>query len=119
YYVIAESQLLPDASGRAQVRRRFWFNRSDQIRLARQEVFDDKTQLVTEVRYTNYIKLSAESNDLRPGVVTVLRPRDGYSAKISFLQESVEINPEDLPPTAFTLENKDQLPVTDLDKTAP
>lgn len=119
YYIIAESELLPNTTGRAQVRRRFWFDRTNQIKLARQEVFDDKAQLLTEIRYANYIKLSAESNELRPGVVTVLRPRDGYSAKISFLQESVEINPEDLPATAFTLENKDQLPVTDLDKSEP
>lgn len=119
YYVIAESELTPGAEGRARVRRRFWFDRAGQVRLARQELFDDKAQLVTEVRYTNFIKLSPESAELRPGVITVTRPRDGYAAKLTFLEEGVEINPQELPETAFVLENKDRLPVTDLDKQEP
>jgi hypothetical protein len=119
YYVIAESELTPGTDGRARVRRRFWFDRTNQVRLARQEIFDAQAQLVTEVRYSNYLKLSPENAELRPGVVTVLRPRDGYSAKLTFLEEGVEINPQDLPAAAFVLENKDRLPVTDLDKPEP
>lgn len=119
YYVIAELELAGDQPGRALRRRRFWFDRNNQAQLTRQEIFDDKGQLVTEVRYADFIKVSAESSELRPGSITVLRPRDGYSAKLTFLEESVEINPQDLPATAFVLENKDRLPVTDLDKPEP
>jgi hypothetical protein len=119
YYVIAESEMTSGTEGRARVRRRFWFDRTNQVRLARQEIFDAQAQLVTEARYSNYIKLSPESAEMRPGVVTVLRPRDGYSAKLTFLEEGVEINPQDLPAAAFVLENKDRLPITDLDKAEP
>lgn len=119
YYVIAESELIEGKPGRAQRTRRFWFDRSDEARLVRQEIFDEKGLLVTEVRYSSYMKLSPESAELRPGIVTVTRPRDSYTARLTFLPEGVEINPQDLPAAAFNLENKDQLPVTDLDKPEP
>src|SRR5439155_3757632 len=41
FYVISEAELSPTEQGSARVRRRFWFDRTDQqTRLARQQVFD-------------------------------------------------------------------------------
>lgn len=113
YYVVSELQENPN--GPASVRRRFWFGRSGKINLARQQLFDDKAKLVTEVHYSNYQKLSAERTELWPSVILVSRPHDGYAARFTFGDESFEVNPE-LPPTAFTLENKENLPLTNLDK---
>lgn len=113
YYVVSELQEKPN--GPASVRRRFWFGRTGQVNLVRQQLFDDKANLVTEVHYSNYQKLNAERTELWPSVILVSRPHDGYAARFTFGDESFEVNPE-LPPTAFTLENKENLPLTDLDK---
>lgn len=113
YYVISE--LLEKPNGPASVRRRFWFGRNSQVSLAKQQLFDERGDLVTEVYYSNYQKLNAERSELWPSVILVSRPHDGYAARFTFGSESFEVNPE-LPPTAFMLENKENLPLTDLDK---
>ncbi len=113
YYVVSE--LLGKPEGTARVQRRFWFGRSGQVSLARQQLFDERGNLATEVYYSNYQKLNAERPELWPSVILVSRPHDGYAARFTFGGESFEVNPE-LPPTAFTLENKENLPLTDLDK---
>lgn len=113
YYVISE--LLEKPNGPASVQRRFWFGRNNQVSLAKQQLFDERGDLVTEVYYSNYQKLNAERSELWPSVILVSRPHDGYAARFTFGSESFEVNPE-LPPTAFTLENKENLPLTDLDK---
>ena len=113
FYVISE--LETPSSGPARTRRRFWFDRNDKLQLAKQQLFDERGNLVTEVAYSAYQKLSGEQSELWPSVVQVSRPHDGYSARFTFSSESFEINP-DLPATAFVLENKENLPVLDLDK---
>lgn len=113
YYVVSELQEKPNVP--AIVRRRFWFGRTGQISLARQQLFDERGNLVTEVYYSNYQKLNAERPELWPSVILVSRPHDGYAARFTFGSESFEVNPE-LPPTAFSLDNKENLPLTDLDK---
>lgn len=113
YYVVSELQEKPN--GPAFVKRRFWFGRNGQVSLARQQLFDERGNLVTEVYYSNYQKLNAERSELWPSVILVSRPHDGYAARFTFGSESFEVNPE-LPPTAFALENKENLPLTDLDK---
>src|SRR5205085_5278205 len=99
----------------ASVQRRFWVGRNGQVNLARQQLFDERGNLVTEVYYSNYQKLNTERPELWPSVILVSRPHDGYAARFTFSSESFEVNPE-LPPTAFILENKENLPLTDLDK---
>lgn len=117
FYVLSEVELA--ASGQPSfVRRRFWFDRTSQLRFTRQQIFDNRGELATEVQYRDYKKLNADSQDLWPGVVTVNRPHDGYSARITLTEERFELNPE-LPATAFTLENVDGLPETNLDKDKP
>lgn len=114
YYVISELELL--GNGQARVKRRFWFDRSGQVRLSRQQLFDERGGVLTEVSYSNYQKLSAEQTGLWPSVVLISRPHDGYAARFTFSEDNFEINPNELPAAAFVLENKENLPVTDLDK---
>src|SRR5262245_24996117 len=113
FYVVSELEAV--GNGRARVRRRFWFDRNNQVQLAKQQLFDQRGELMTEVFYSNYQKLNAERAELWPSVVLISRPHDGYAARLTFSGDNFEINPE-LPAAAFVLENKENLPVTDLDK---
>jgi hypothetical protein len=115
YYVISELEASPEGMGASHVRRRFWFDRTNEARFARQQIFDPRGQLATEVQYSDYKKLNADSPALWPSVIWVNRPHDGYSARLNFNEEKFEINPE-LKSEAFTLENTEKLPETDLDK---
>jgi hypothetical protein len=123
YYVISELEVSPEGQGPARVRRRFWFDRANGARFARQQVFDQQGQIATEVQYSDYKKVNSGSPSgspsgseaAWPGVILVNRPHEGYMARLTFNDERFEINPE-LPPNAFTLENGEKLPQTDLDK---
>jgi hypothetical protein len=123
FYVISELEVSPEGQGPARVRRRFWFDRANGARFARQQVFDQQGLLATEVQYSDYKKLNSGSPSgspsgseaAWPGVILVNRPHEGYMARLTFIDEKFEINPE-LKPTAFTLENSENLRETDLDK---
>lgn len=115
FYVISEVEILPEGQGVSRVHRRFWFDRTNSVRFARQQIFDGKGELATEVRYTDFRRLSENSQDLWPSMIWVMRSHDGYSARLLFNEEKFEINPE-LPPNAFALENADKLPELNLDK---
>jgi hypothetical protein len=116
FYVVSEIEITDPAKSFGLLKRRFWFDRNDQLHLKRQQVFDDKGGLITDARYSNYTKLESDSQVLRPSVIEVRRPYDKYSAELHFLPDSTEFNVGDLPATAFMLENTQQLPETDLDK---
>ena len=116
FYIVSEMEITDTTKNIGVLKRRFWFDRTSQLQLKRQQVFDDKGKLITDVRYSNYMKLTPDSQVLRPSVIEVRRPYDKYSAELNFLAESTEFNLEDLPPTAFVLENDQKLPETDLDK---
>jgi len=123
FYVISELEVSPEGQGPARVRRRFWFDRVNGARFARQQIFDQQGQLATEVQYSVYQKLNAGSqpggpsgNEAAwPGVILVNRPHEGYMARLTFNDEKFEVNPQ-LKPAAFTLENSENLRETDLDK---
>ena len=112
FYVIAEVEL---GQGTSRIVRRFWFDRTNNSKFTRQQIFDVRGDLATEVTYTDYRKLSEESTDLWPSVILVSRPHDEYAARLLFSAEKFELNPE-LPAGAFMLENTEKLTETDLDK---
>src|SRR5215475_1425375 len=108
FYVISELEVSPEGQGPAHVRRRFWFDRANGARFARQQIFDQQGQLASEVLYSDYKKLNSDSQDAWPSVIWVNRPHEGYSARLTFNDEKFEINP-DLKQGAFTLENTEKL----------
>ncbi|MGH9935042.1 MAG: hypothetical protein ACREAM_02280, partial [Blastocatellia bacterium] len=115
FYVISEHEVPPEGVRPSRVHRRFWFDRANGARFARQQIFDQQGQLATEVLYSDYKKLNIDNQDAWPSVIWVNRPHEGYSARLTFSEEKFEIN-ADLPATTFTLENTEKLPETDLDK---
>jgi hypothetical protein len=115
FYVISEMELSTSGNEPSHVRRRFWFDRANRSLFSRQQIFDNKGLLVTEVLYTAFEKLSDESPALWPSVILVSRPHEGYSARLTFSVGRFEINPSNLTAQAFILENSESLPETDLD----
>jgi outer membrane lipoprotein-sorting protein len=131
FYVISELEASPEGQAPARVRRKFWFDRTNGARFARQQIFDNLGQLATEVQYSDYQKFNSgsQSNSQSaaqagngtgaeanwPGVIWVNRPHDGYNARLTFNGEKFQINPE-LKPAAFMLENTENFRETDLDK---
>ena len=117
FYVISEIELPGKGESVARLRRKFWFDRTNQSALARQQLYDAQGTLHTEVTYSNYKKLKETDATLWPSVIQVSRPHDNYQARLTFSEERFETNIE-LPPNAFLLENSEGLPETDLDKPA-
>lgn len=115
FYVISEMELSNVTDRPSRVRRRFWFDRANKSLFSRQQIFDNDGLLVTELLYSDFERLSAETTILWPAVILVSRPHDGYSARLTFSAGRFEINPSNLTAQAFTLENSESLPETDLD----
>ena len=112
YYLLDELQ--PGEGGSARLLRRFWFDRVNAIRLARQQTFSDQGALVTDVSYGES-KRFGEGNALMPAEVGLTRPQEHYKITITYqTPESVTMDRE-YPPEAFVLENKWGLREVDLD----
>jgi hypothetical protein len=116
FYVISELELPTETGRPARVLRRFWFDRTQNSQFARQQLLDARSQVVTEVRYLNFTRLSDEEETLWPGVIEVSRPKDGYIARLTFGAGEYKINPDFGSARPFLLENKEGLPETDLDQ---
>src|SRR5437868_2856777 len=82
--MVSDAELSPTEQGSARVRRRFWFDRTDQTRLTRQQIFDERGLIATEVHYSGYTNLST-ANVEWPSIFFVMRPRDSYSVRLTFL----------------------------------
>jgi hypothetical protein len=112
YYLLDELQ--SGDSGSALLLRRFWFDRVNGVRLARQQTFSEKGTLVTDVSYGESKKFG-DSNALMPVQVGLTRPQDHYKIMITYqAPESVTVD-HDYPPEVFVLENKWGLREVDLD----
>ena len=113
YYLLDE--LEQTQNGDLLLRRRFWFDRVGEIRLARLQTYDDRGSLVTDVAYFSEKPFGPGPTANLPSRVEITRPQDQYKLSITYQDPtSVELN-KDYPPTAFVLENKWQLPEVDLD----
>ncbi len=114
YYTLDE--LAPAGIGRARLLRRFWFDRSEQLRLTRVQTYDEQGQLITDVVYKNPRPFGADAKYVLPADIELTRPQDRYSIRISY-QAPAEVK-VDQPYDAdiFALVNKSNLPEVDLDK---
>lgn len=115
YYLLDE--LRKNADGSLTVVRRFWFDRVGMIRLARQQIFDEKGEIDSDIVYGNEGNLS-ENGEYKnlPLQIEVTRPKEKYKMRLTYQSpESVTIG-KTYNPDVFVLKNSWNLPEVDLDQ---
>ena len=115
YYLLDE--LHKNADGSLSITRRFWFDRVGGIRLARQQIFDQKGEIESDIVYGNTGNLS-ESSDYAnlPLRIEVTRPKEKYKMSLTYQSPASVSIGKKYPSTAFVLENSWGLEEVDLDK---
>ena len=115
YYLLDE--FTKGTNGELIISRRFWFDRVGGIRLARQQIFDAKGEIESDITYGAEGNLTDTADYTRlPLEIVVTRPQEKYSMKLTYqTPETVTIGKR-YPPTAFVLENSWGLEEVDLDK---
>lgn len=115
YYFLDEFR--KNADGSLMISRRFWFDRVGRIRLARQQIFDDKGEIESDIIYGNEGNLAGDPAYAKlPLRIEVTRPKEKYKMSLTYqTPESVTIG-KTYPLTAFVLQNSWKLPEVDLDK---
>lgn len=115
YYLLDEFS--KNASGEMVISRRFWFDRVGGIRLARQQLFDARGEIDSDIIYgaEGNLTTTGEYNRL-PLQISVTRPQEKYSMRLTYqTPEDVTIG-KTYPATAFVLQNTWELEEVDLDK---
>lgn len=115
YYLLDE--FIKGSNGELKINRRFWFDRVGGIRLARQQLFDEKGEIESDIIYGKEGSLGAsgEYSNL-PLRIQVTRPKEKYTMSLTYQSpESVSIG-KNYPTTAFELKNTWGLEEVDLDK---
>jgi hypothetical protein len=115
YYLLDEFAKVAD--GTLAIRRRFWFDRVAGIRLARQQIFDEKGEIESDIVYGKEGKLTPSGDYANlPLEIQVTRPKEKYSMKLTYQHpELVEIG-ETYKDSAFLLKNTWNLEEVDLDQ---
>jgi hypothetical protein len=115
YYLLDE--FVKDANGELKITRRFWFDRVVSIRLARQQLFDTKGEIESDIIYGQEGNLTktGEYNNL-PLRITVTRPKDKYTMSLTYKSPESVVIGKTYPATAFDLQNTRGLEEVDLDK---
>jgi len=115
YYLLDE--FARGSDGTMKITRRFWFDRVGKIRLARQQIFDAKGEISSDIIYGREGDLTSTGDYKNlPLEISVTRPQEKYSMRLRYqTPEDVTIG-QTFPPTAFVLQNTWELEVLDLDK---
>jgi outer membrane murein-binding lipoprotein Lpp len=115
YYLLDEFS--KSAQGGLIIARRFWFDRVGGIRLARQQIFDAKGEIESDIVYGVEGNLTSSPDYARlPLQIVVTRPQEKYSMRLTYkTPEDVTIG-KTYPAAAFVLQNSWELEEVDLDK---
>ena len=115
YYLLDEFRR--GDSGELKITRRFWFDRVGGIRLARQQIFDRKGEIESDITYGREGNLTATGEYARlPLQILVTRPQEKYSMRLTYQSpEQVTIG-KTYKESVFVLENTWGLEEVDLDK---
>lgn len=117
YYFLDE--FAKNADGSLRITRRFWFDRVGGIRLARQQIFDDKSTIDSDIIYGSEGNLSDNASYKNlPLRIEVTRPKERYKMSLTYqTPETVSVG-KTYNPDVFVLKNTWNLPEVDLDKRA-
>jgi outer membrane murein-binding lipoprotein Lpp len=115
YYLLDE--FARGTNGELVISRRFWFDRVGGIRLARQQIFDARGEIESDIVYGAEGNLTNTGEYTRlPLQIIVTRPQEKYSMKLTYqTPEAVTIG-KTYPAAAFVLQNTWELEEVDLDK---
>lgn len=115
YYLLDELRKSDD--GGLVITRRFWFDRVGGIRLARQQIFDVKGEIESDIVYgaTGNLTDTGEYNGL-PLRIEVARPKEKYKMSLTYQSPETVTIGKTYDPDVFVLTNQWNLPEVDLDK---
>ena len=115
YYLLDE--LRKNEDGSLTLSRRFWFDRVGGIRLARQQIFDEKGEIDSDITYGKAGNLteSSEYNNL-PLRIEVTRPKEKYKMSLTYQTPGLVSIGKTYPAQAFVLQNSWDLQEVDLDQ---
>lgn len=115
YYLLDE--FAKGANGELVISRRFWFDRVGGIRLARQQIFDAKGEIESDIVYGAEGNLTNTGEYTRlPLQIIVTRPQEKYAMKLTYQTPQEVTIGKTYPSAAFVLENSWELQEVDLDK---
>lgn len=114
YYLLDE--LAPDGNIEVKLLRRFWFDRSETLRLARLQTYDTAGQLVTDVLYKNPQSFGDTQTVSLPTRLELTRPQERYAIRITYQTPAEVVINRSYEAQAFVLQNQWELPEVDLDK---
>jgi hypothetical protein len=77
---------IKNQNGRLVLFRNIWFDRVN-LRVIRQEIFDEDGDIISDTRYDNYDKVQGIQF---PKLITIMRPKEEYGVKLTVLK--VDIN---------------------------
>ncbi len=114
YYLLDE--FVRDGDGSDRVKRRFWFDRVGGVNLARQQIFDSKGEIESDIIYGKVGSITKNGRYQMPLQVTLTRPREKYKVTLKYQSpKSVKIGKK-FKDIAFILKNRWELEEVDLDK---
>jgi hypothetical protein len=115
YYLLDEFG--KGADGGLTIMRRFWFDRVGGIRLARQQIFDAKGEIESDITYGKQGNLTATGNYTNlPLDIQVTRIKEKYSMRLTYQTPEDVMIGNVFPEAAFVLQNSWNLEEMDLDK---
>ena len=115
YYLLDEYVKQDD--GVLKIARRFWFDRVGGIRLARQQIFDAKGEVESDIVYGREGNLTDTGNyNSLPLEIQVTRPKEKYSMKLTYQSPEAVMIGNPFKPEVFMLVNSWNLDEVDLDK---
>lgn len=115
YYLLDEFGKTADGS--LMIERRFWFDRVGGIRLARQQIFDARGEIESDIIYGKEGNLTDTGNYANlPLRIQVTRPQEKYSMKLTYQSPESVLIGNTFPDAAFVLQNSWKLEEIDLDQ---
>lgn len=115
YYLLDEFRR--GDAGELKITRRFWFDRVGGIRLARQQIFDVKGEIESDITYGREGNLTATGEYARlPLQILVTRPQEKYSMRLTYQSPEAVTIGKTYKESVFVLENSWGLEEVDLDK---
>lgn len=115
YYQLEEFRKNDDGS--LSISRRFWFDRVNTVRLARQQIFDDNGEIEADIVYGKLGSLTETGNyNNLPLQIELTRPKEKYKMILTYQSPKDVSIGKTYPQEAFELQNEKNLPEVKLDE---